>query len=47
VTATKLKSMNVTLDEDLAVAMILRGLPPNFEHFTSSVRHREKMPTLN
>jgi hypothetical protein len=31
VTVMKLKSMDVNLDEDLTVAMVLRGLPQHFE----------------
>jgi hypothetical protein len=43
----KLKSMEVRLDEDLTIAMVLRGLPQTFETFTNSIKHREKMPTLD
>jgi hypothetical protein len=47
VTIMKLRSTDVRLDEDLTIAMVLRGLPQTFETFTNSVKHREKMPNLD
>jgi hypothetical protein len=43
----RLQSMQVTFNEALLIALLLRGLPPTFEIFCSTVRHRERMPTLD
>jgi hypothetical protein len=47
VTVTQLKSMGVVLDEDLTVVMMLRGLPQRFELFVNTIKHKERMPTLD
>jgi hypothetical protein len=47
VLVARLQSMGVTFDEALLIALLLRGLPPAYEMFCSTVRHREKMPRLD
>jgi hypothetical protein len=44
---SKLQSMDIVFNEALHVALLLRGLPPQYEIFCSTVRHREKMPSLD
>jgi hypothetical protein len=44
---TRLTAMGVNFDQDLLAAILLRGLPPTFEIFTQTVKHREKLPSLN
>jgi hypothetical protein len=43
----KLQSMAINFDQRLLVALMLRGLPSTFEVFRSTIRHREKVPTLD
>jgi len=45
-TVAKLQSMSIAIDERLLIALLLRGLPINFQIFCSTIRHREKVPSL-
>jgi uncharacterized paraquat-inducible protein A len=44
--ATRLQSMGIKFDEELLIALFLRGLPSQFEVFCSTVRNGESIPTL-
>jgi hypothetical protein len=41
---TRLESMEVSLHEELKIAILLRGLPSDFSMFVSALKHREKVP---
>ena len=43
----RLQSISVIFDETLLMALLIRGLPPTYGMFCSTVRHREKMPSLD
>ena len=43
---SRLESMEVTLHEDLLVAILLRGLPSGFAMFVAALKHRERIPPL-
>jgi hypothetical protein len=43
----RLQSMGVSFHETLLMALLLRGLPESYDMFCSTVRHREKMPSLD
>ena len=43
---SKLQAMSIKFDERLLIALLLRGLPGEYEVFRSAVRHRDRVPTL-
>jgi hypothetical protein len=46
-TVTKLQLMLIAFDERLIVALLLRGLPAEFEVFCSTIWHHERVPAVN
>ena len=44
---SKLQAMSIKFDERLLIALLLRGLPGEYEVFRSTVWHRDKVPTLD
>jgi hypothetical protein len=44
---SRLESMEVTLHEELLVAILLRGLPGSFAMFVTAFKHRDKIPPLD
>ena len=47
VTVARLRSMSIDFDDRLLVAILLRGLPADFNVFCLTIRHREKVPTVD
>jgi hypothetical protein len=47
VTVSRLRSMGIKFDEELLVALFLRGLPPQYDVFCSTVRHGESAPRVD
>jgi hypothetical protein len=47
VIVAKLQSMSINFDDRLLIALLLRGLPSDFDVFCSTIRYRERVPSLD